>query len=163
MADKLHSLKIQRDVYEKVLDGWRPQEIIDYCKYNYDLNKEGVRTRIKKAQAEISSIRDQKAESVVKMHLGRYEELYNIAVKWGMGLKAMQIMKAKETLLGLIKDEAGMSLTINKNTLVVGTATHDFERLEPKRKERLVSLLQKIGAYGHRSVGNSDHKGSLQE
>lgn len=159
-SDKLHSLRIQRDIYEKVLDGWKTGEIVDYCFYNYNLKKEGIRGRIKQAREEISRIRDQKAESVVKMHLERYEELYKIAVEWGMDLKAMQIMKAKETLVGLINDNS-MSITINKNTLVVGTSTHDFEKLG-ERRERLVSLLEKIGAYGHRSVGDSGNKGSLQ-
>lgn len=154
-ATKLQSLHVQSEVFRKILDGEKRQEVLTWLMnmqgYSYDWAEKRYHEVVKK----MNEIRDQKAGNVVKLHLERYEELYKKSVDWGLDMKAMQILKAKETLVGLIKDAVNIEgAEINKNTLIIGTSTHDFTRLDKEGNIRLVSLLDKIGLDGDKKLGN---------
>jgi hypothetical protein len=93
------------------------------------------------AVARMEEIGRQEAQVVIALHVEWYEYIYKYFDEIGHAQGANKAMKAKEELLGIIKNK----VTVNQKvkTTIIKEVRYNTGKLNDKEKKRLVELLNK--------------------
>lgn len=99
-ANKVLQVQRQNDAVAMLLDGLQSREVVQYLASKYKL-KPGRAARILVEAKEIIKLRLKlEVNSLITLHLLRYEELYALLKELGAEIAAMEALRHKEVLLG---------------------------------------------------------------
>lgn len=144
--NRLISAQRLNDVINMVLDGRPTEEVIRWLCDKYGIKSNVARNEVIAANAEIMAMRQWHAGEVVSTHVERYERMYGDLIELGARSFAMQALKQKEKLIGLLKTDRTEIHVGAKGELSLGhNVNYDTEKVDQEKRARLNELLAKMG------------------
>lgn len=141
---KVRSLQMQNDAIAMILDG--KEDVVKVISDKYNITLPNASNIVDKARRQITSRKDYEVDSIIELHLGRYEEIYAKLVEMRFHGIAATALKAKEKILQFHKNSTHMKVTNNTiNQISVYDVKHDYDidRLEPQQRDRFKELLDR--------------------
>jgi hypothetical protein len=130
------------------LEGWSLQDIHLYLEEHYKISQSTRNSVIIEMYNEIKRLASEHIETIVIDHYNKYEDLYQRAGEMNNAKLQLNILQAKEKLLGLIQDTP--MLTVNnffgnedKEQEILDNILN-FDNLSEKESNRLEQLLSKV-------------------
>lgn len=143
---KVRSIKMENDAIAMILDGKGKEVVEILIADKYSISPKVAQETYRRAQDQISSRKDYEIDSIVELHLGRYEEIYSQFIELRSFSNAASVLKAKEKLLQFHKHSTHMKVTnnnISEISIVSTKSDYDTSKLTPEKKERFKLLLDK--------------------
>jgi len=143
---KVRSLQMQNDAIAMILDGIPTKQIAKDLCTKYSITILPANAVIERAQRQITSRKDYEVDSIIELHLGRYEEIYAKFIELKSQFNAASVLKAKERLLQFHKHSTHMKVTnnnISQISIVDVKSDYDFDKVEPHNRQRFQELLDK--------------------
>lgn len=150
-ANSIIALQRQNDIIAMLLDGKDSKEISKHLISRYSLTQGTANFYIDEARGIIKKRRKHETNSLVSLHLHRYEFLYKCLREIGAEHIAMKVLAAKEKLMGFHREGFHMKVTQGEITSVQLQSVdsdYDVKKLSPEKSERLTVLLNKAKGNG---------------
>lgn len=141
---KVRTMQCQNDIIEMLLAGIPSKEIYTQICAKYRHKKRTVGTYISTCRKIIRERKNFEVDTIVSLHIQRYEEIYARLHAIKSFTHAMNALKAKEVLLGMHKD--GFHMRVNQgeiNAVFLQNVSADYKELTGDRKLRFEALLNK--------------------
>lgn len=145
-ANKLLLIQRQNDAVGLLLDGKTQPEIIGYLTSKYHLTLMKAGRILGEAREVIKTRLKLEVNQLITLHLHRYEELYAELKELGAEIAAMEVLKAKELLLGFHRTGFHMRVKAGQVQQVFQTEVHaeyDLSKLDNVARMRFEELLTK--------------------
>lgn len=145
--NKIIIMQRTNDIISMLLEGRETKEIIPYIASKYRLTPLTARKEINEARGEIKKRHAFQVDSLISIHILRYEYIYKELYSLGMYGDAASVLEAKEKLLGFHREGFHMKINhghIQQVSLMNVSNEYNINKLEDKKRERFDYLLNKI-------------------
>jgi hypothetical protein len=146
IVSKVLVLQRDNDIIGMLLDGKPKQDIINFICLKYQLTEGSANVYISKCKEIIKERKRFEINTLVSIHIQRYEYIYTKLNELGAWFAADQALKAKEKLLGFHREGFHMKVTqgeIQQVQQSVVTDEYDLKKLTPEQLDRFNFLIEK--------------------
>ena len=142
-------LKLQRDndIITLLLEGKGEKEIAAYIVNKYRLKYLTVARLISEGRSAIRTRMNFELNTLLALHISRYERIYQGLYEMGAHGMAMGALKAKEKLMQFHREGFHMRVTqgtVNQVSIQHVVNEYDYMKLEEPKRKRLEELLKVV-------------------
>lgn len=144
--NKIIALQKENDVIALLLEGKEQKEIVTYVVNKYRVQSNTATAFISKCRNIIKERKDFEVNTMVSLHVQRYEKIYEGLYEIKAYGIAMSALRAKEKLLGFHKEGFHMKVTNGAiSTVQLQSVNSEFDvmKLDRTKRDRMSELLQK--------------------
>lgn len=145
-VNRIYALQRENDVVAMILDGRKDINIHEYIATKYQIKPATVALLLAKCRKIIRERKIFEADTLITLHIARYEEIYSKLHDIGAHSVAMNALKAKETLLGLHREGFHMRVDSGEITAIqlqTVNSAFDLNKLVGEKRERFEKLINK--------------------
>jgi hypothetical protein len=142
-------LKLQRenDIITLLLEGKQEKEIAAYIVNKYRLRYSTVSRLISEGRAMIRERMNFEMNTLLSLHIARYERIYQGLYEMGAYGIAMGALKAKEKLMQFHREGFHMRVTngeVSQLSIRHVANEYDYMKLEEGKRKRMEELIKKV-------------------
>lgn len=144
-VNKILKLQRENDIITLLLEGKEEKEIKIYISEKYHLKYSTVNNLLLEAREVIRNRMNFELNTLLALHISRYEKIYEGLYQMGAHGIAMSALKAKEKLMQFHREGFHMRVTqgtINQVSISNVMNEYDYMKLERPKRERLEELIK---------------------
>jgi len=143
----IKAIQKQNDIITLLLEGKDTQkDIVPYICKKYNHTKKTANFHIQEAKNIIKNRKNHEVQTLIGIHIQRYEKIYKELYDLRSFAIAMSAMKQKENLIGFHKEGFHMKVSsgqVSSVQLVSVENEYDLNKLPTEQRERLSFLIHK--------------------